>query len=139
MGEWRMWVRDGRLLGVAAPVPRPTVGTGPASECGETMVGTTGVGVWLCSGLVGVAAFVPHATGTRSGSGTTGWENAGSADGRDAIAWREPLHPSAGLEHDSRVRVAERSGAATGPDGGVVPCEAAPSRKFRARGLPASS
>ncbi len=28
--------------GVAAPVPRPTVGTGPASECGATMEGTTG-------------------------------------------------------------------------------------------------
>ncbi len=27
------------LVGVAAPAPRPTVGTGPASECGETGYG----------------------------------------------------------------------------------------------------
>ena len=61
------------MVGVAAP-PCPTVGTGPASECGETM-GARRVGRMqvVCEGREVVAAHRTRAVRERPLRGVVGW------------------------------------------------------------------
>ena len=77
---WWEWCGCG--VGVA-PLHRPsTMGTGPASECGETMVGTTGEGCVVGSQVGGGsrARPAPH-RGYRVTPVRREWQNAGWVSG----------------------------------------------------------